>query len=543
MNTLTIDNWSGTLTRQNFGDINSGHANFDTSFGYNPFFNPGQLTWFLAPADVTFSLNGLMIAGCSRIESGTIVTYGITSTGHFIKITGEGAGQSDLHTMSLGSPTFTYGASMQFFGTANTIYIAHDKGVSSIQTDGSSETQIGTWDATHFTPITTRRSLIQFGSSLYVTNSDPSVTYANNIAEIITAGTVSTYTKLSPSFPVGSYIRDLDISPDLTYMLLSVSNIPSELIAPVNDTGNAASSNSALYKWNGIDIGATAGETLPNFGVTALQSFSGKQMTFMYDTFGSSLYEGGEKVVTMRNQKSPMPGATCSTGNFVAWTCPDFYWNLDTASGTLNGSLYYYGRLDSDSPVGLWRMFRQASAISGAIYTMPFNAYTTNRYVSVNTSAVTTVIGNGTHLFSFIDYSGSGGSTVNKLYVFFVAPPDDSPGLPPGGAIVGVYQTQTQMFPLKQTIKQIRVYCNPTVDRNEFQLDLIGPDGKIITNGTFGYTYTTGTDITKLQGSLDRINFNPAILNTYGIGLRFTNIGTANMTINKVEIDYQPSGH
>lgn len=540
--TLTITNWNGALTRQNFGDINSGLANFDTSFGYNPFFNPGQLTWMKSPSTVAGGISGLVIAGCSRVEAGVVYTYVITNTGHFVKITGEGGGQADLHTLSTGSPTFTYGADMCFFGATDTIYIAHDKGVTSIKTDGSGETQIGTWDATHFTPIVTRRALHEFLGNLYVTNSDPSVTYANNIAEIIPAGTVSTYAKLSPSLPVGTYIRDIDISPDLTYLLLSASLIPSELLAPVNDGGNTGSSDSALYQWNGTDVGVTTGFSLPSFQTTALQSFSGKQMMFMYDTFGGALYDSGNKKLTLRNQKSPMPGATSTTGNFLTWMNPDFVWNHDTLAGSMVGSLYYYGQMDETTPKGLWRLFRQSSAIGGVIYSMPFNSFTTNRYISVDTNALLQVDSNGTHLFSFIDYSGSGGSTVNNLYIFYAAPPDDSPGTPWNGAIAGVYETQVQMLPMKATVKQIRVYTNPTTTNNGFNLDLIGPDSKKITNGSFSYSYTAGSDITQLKGAVDRINFNPGALNTYGVGVRITNTGSANMTINKVEIDWMPSG-
>lgn len=546
MATLTIDNFGGRLTRQNFGNINSGLANYDTSFGYNPFFNPGQLSWFKAPSDLTSTLsNGLALASVQRIESGTLATYIITSTGHLYRLIGDGSAGSDIRTLVTGSPTFTYGADITFYGAANTLFISHDLGVTKIVIDASgnfvSEAQVGTWDATHFTPITTRRAMHEFIGKLYVINGDASVTYANNIAEIDSTLTVTSYAKLAPSLPAGTYIRDLDISQDLTYLLISSSIIPSELIAPVNDTGNAAAGSSDLFKWNGTDAGITTGTSLPNFSVTALQSFSGKEMMFMYDTFGAALFESGSKKLTLRNQKSPMPGATCSAGNFVCWMNPDFYWNEDTQAGTINGSLYYYGQFDETSPVGLYRLFRQSSAIGGVIYTMPLNQFSANRYISVNTSAVIQVDSNGTHFYSFIDYSGSGGSTNNKFYSFLASPPDDSPG---GwtGAMSGVYQTQTQMFPKKVEVKQVRVYTSDTVSNNSFTLDLIGSNGTKIANGSFSYTWTAGSDVTKLQGSLDRINFNAAAAQNYGIGIRITNAGSQNMTINKVELDYEPAG-
>lgn len=543
---LLIDNWSGALTRQNFGNINSGLADFDTSFGYNPFFNPGQLTWFKSPSNLTGTVsNGLALASVQRIEAGVLATYIITNTGHFYRLTGDGSAGADLHTLTDNSETYTYGADIVFYGAANTLFVSHDKGVTKVVIDGAgnyvSNAVVGTWDATHFTPITTRRGMKEFIGKLYVINSDASVTYANNIAEIDSTLAPTSYAKLSPSFPSGWYIRDLDISLDTTYLVLSVSIIPSELIAPVNDQGNSAAGTSLLAKWNGTDVGVTTGYNLPNFSVTALQSFADKDMLFMYDIFGTALYDAGKKVLTMRNSKSPMPGATASAGNFVTWMNPEFVWNQDTQAGSINGSLFYYGQLDEKSPIGLWRMLRYSSAISGTIYSVPLCQFSANRYISVNTSDTVQVDSNGTHFYSFIDYSGSGGSTNNAFYSFMVSPPDDSPG---GwtGAIAGVYQTQIQMFSKKMKVTQIRVYTNPTVSNNAFNLDLIGPDGKKIANGSFSYTFTAGSDITLLQGAVDRINFLASTAPFYGVGVRITNVGSANMTINKVELDTEPAG-
>ena len=45
MTTLEINNLGGPLTRRNNGDINSGEARFETSWGYDPYSKPGNLTW------------------------------------------------------------------------------------------------------------------------------------------------------------------------------------------------------------------------------------------------------------------------------------------------------------------------------------------------------------------------------------------------------------------------------------------------------------------------------------------------------------------
>lgn len=556
MKTLVINNWSGNLTRQNFGDINSGLANFDTSHGYNPFFNPGQLTWFQAPNSVTGAPTGLVLAGVTIADGSGIGTYCVTNDGHFIQIGAEGSSVTDYGAFAnkgQGTPTFVYGADVALFG-GNYVYISHDQGVTKIlltgiTTTSGAQSEVGTWDSTHFTNIPSRRSLCVFDQLLYVTNSDSGSTYANNVAEIGATGLVNNYAKFAFGFGA-VYIRDLDVRPDLTYMVLTVSTIPSEQLAPVNDAGNEGAGQSVVFLWNGDTAGSlvadaayTTGQALPSFGVTALQSFSDRQMMFMYDSFGGALFEGGKKKLTLRNQKSPFPGATGATGNFISFMNPDAYYNLDTATANVYGSLYFYGQLDEESPVGLWRLLRQASSLTGGqVYSVPFAHFTTNRYVGVNSSGATVQVKtSGSMVFSYIDYSGSGGSTVNRLYKFFVAPPDDSPG-GWSGAVAGVYQTQTQMFTKKQIVKQIRVYTEPTVANNSFNIDLIASSGKISTNTSADYIYTPGTDQTLIQGSVTRINFNPQMAPDYGIGVRITNTGSANMVINKVELDVEEWG-
>ena len=56
------------------------------------------------------------------------------------------------------------------------------------------------------------------------------------------------------------------------------------------------------------------------------------------------------------------------------------------------------------------------------------------------------------------------------------------------------------------------------------------------------YTYAAGTDVTKLQGSLERIDFNPIMKDVYSLAIRISNLGNANMTIHKIEVDYSQSG-
>ncbi len=78
MLTKIIDNFNGVLTRNNYGDLNSGYVKLQTSFGYDPFVKPGQLSWCEAPVqiDPTYSvLTDLIMDGKERVESGIVYLY------------------------------------------------------------------------------------------------------------------------------------------------------------------------------------------------------------------------------------------------------------------------------------------------------------------------------------------------------------------------------------------------------------------------------------------------------------------------------------
>ncbi len=536
--TLVITNFSGRLTRVLNGDLNSGFAKYDTSWGYNPFFKPGNLTWFKTPTDISAIItdSSLVLAAKSRWESGTYITYAISDTGKLWKITTTASGSSGTNpaTLSAGSPTFAYGADLDFYN--GKIWITNDKGVSRIDFDGTNETAVGTWDTSHFVQ-NTYHPLQTFGANLYVGNSTDGTN--PNIAEIGTSNTVLAYSKLSPAFPVGVYVRDLDITPDYTYLVISNSRIPVEATAPVNDTANGASSDSDILMWNGSDTGATTGTSLPSFGITALNTFGGSKYAFMYDAFGASLYDGTKKKLSLRNCKSPYPNATFSSGNFISWMVPENIFNLDSDSTTIKSSLFYYGSLDDEVGLGLWRPFQGTAAGGSQIYQTPMNMLVTNRYISQSSGGTNQVDSNGTHMFSFSTYNGS--ATTKKLNTFDIAPPDNAPG-GWGGAVAGVYETQNQLFSKKQAITQMRVYTEPTVSGNGFQIDLIGSGGKKVANSQMTYTFASGTSETALQGALERINFNPAVDSFYSLGLRITNTGSNNMCIRKVELDIDDSG-
>lgn len=537
-NTIVVTNFSGRLTRAKNGEINSGFSKFTTSFGYDPFTKPGQLTWLEAPVDISTqspsanSIIDLIVAAKPRFESGTLFIYALGSTKRLYKIQPNSIVNPNLDTASLlttlTNSSASFGASIEFFGATEKLYIGLDDRVTSVNFDGSGEATIGS--AADYAP-NVYRPLSNFIGKLMFGNK-------NNIGAIDSTGTVissivsSQYAQLSPGLPAETYITDMDISPDGNYLNITSSGTTNENITTVsNDRQAAAASNGQIFYWNGVDAAITSSHSIPSYAVTALQIYLDNNYFFSNDSFGASMSNGSMKIVTMPGNKSPFSNSTLINGNFICWIAPE------VINGTnMVASLYYYGQLDEQSQPGLFRVLRYSTTLSnGFIYQTPMNLMTNNKYMTVNNAitAVTT-LGYGKHYFSVYDVNNT--TSKYSLQRFLIT--SSGTGTPQ----LGVYETQNQLFSKKITIKQIRVYTEPTVASNGFQLDLIGNDGNVITNGTFTYTFAAGTDINSLQGSLDRINFNPQMQDIYSLGVRITNTGTTNMTINKVEIDWEDSG-
>lgn len=529
--TLEITNFGGRLTRLRNGQLNSGFSKFTTSFGYDPFSKPNQLTWLETPVDLDPTgaiITDQIVCAKNRLETGQVFTYALGDTGRLYKIqpnqnTIARANYDNitlLATLSIaGNNSFLYGGSMEFFGATEKIYIGNDNRVCTINFDGTGEASIaGTYTANVFRALKIFQGNLCFGNGA-------------NIGTIDSTATVTSSAKLSPGLPADTYVRDLDVSTDFNYLTITASSIPSTRLDVLQDSSASATSDAFILKWNGSDTGVTAGNQIPSFAVTSLQTFLNNQVFFSDDTFGSSLNDLTKRVLTLNNNHSPNPTATLANGNFVTWINPEF------VDATLKGSMYYYGGLDNEVGSGLWRMFRLTSTqTNGLIYQTPFNLIVNNSYATMlNTNPYTAgTIGYGKHYFSTTDVIV--GTTKFKLYRFLVTP--SGTGTPQ----LGVYETQNQLFGKRISIGAIRVYTEPTVAGNGFQLDVIGSDGTVVTNSSSTYTFSAGTDITLLQGSLERINFNNDMRSLYSFGLRITNTGTTNMTINKIEIDWGYSG-
>lgn len=540
METITVTNFGGRLTRILNGELNSGLAKFNPSWGNDPFSKPMNLTWLEAPTSIASGVTDLMLAMKTRNESNQQYVYGVGSTGNLYRIQTNSASNPNvdsivgISSVKANAPSYNYGASMEFFGDTQKIYVASDNQINSINFDGTADAVVGnsnqyTAAGGHVLKPFVGKLIFGNGNTVGAIGSTGTIT-----SSIIGTGQGNLYSELNPPLPVTNTVHDIDISPDGNQLLITASEIANEALLVAQNDGIASSSSEGYqYKWNGTDDAITSFSIIPSYAITALQTYLNSNLFFSNDAFGSSLSDGVNKIVTLQNNKSPFPNATLVNGNFICWIVPEV-----SSDGTQRyASMYYFGSLDAENPPGLFRLMRYSSSLAnGFVYQTPANILTNNRYSTVNGSRSSIVsVGLGKHYFSTYETS-AGTQTSYKFFRFFASP--SGTGTPQ----LGVYETQTQLFSKKIDVKQIRVYTEPTAANNGFQIDLIGGDGGILTNGTFNYTFVAGSDTTLVQGALERINFNPKAAATYSLGLRITNTGTANMTIKKIEVDWDYSG-
>lgn len=563
--TIVINNFGGRLTRILNGDLNSGFAKFDASFGYDPFTKPMNLTWLGQPSSIPGTTE-LIMAGINQTTAGGFsagteqqmfaLGYGGGTLGglYRIKVNETSGVVLDVNEDSVigrrsVAGKFEYGASLEFFGPNRNLFIGADNAI----IIAGSVTGVGSYNEGHTSVIVNTnlldvpRPLKKYGGNLTFGNGPsigligPSHTVISSVFTI-SAQRGPQWSQLNPPLPSDQIVRDLDVTVDSNYLNISASDVfPSKITQTRWDDGYASPGTGGIYGWNGVDATVTTALTIPGGTAAALQVYLGENRLFLNDAFGAAVSNGIDKILTLPNNAAPLPNATGTNGNFLTWMNPEVV-GIDDTEATRVGSLYYFGSLDQENPVGLYRLLRfEAPIANGFVYQVPYQAVVSNAYRTVSNSySSTRSAGYGKHYFSAFCISSviTSASTAGAFQFqrFTVS------GDPTQAPQEGVYETQTQMFQKRIHVEQIRVYTEPTIANNGFQLDIIGVDGDPITNGTFTYSFAAGTDITRLQGALQRINFNPSADAGYGFGIRLTNTGTTNMTIKKVEVDWGPEG-
>lgn len=549
--TISITNFSGRLTRIQNGDLNSGFAKFTNSYGYDPFSKPGNLTWFENYTPIQGPTDLILAAKTRWLGEAFPTVYAMGSSGNLYKIQVSSTTDPQIHSVvgiasvRASAPTFQKGASIEFFGSAEKIYVGSDSQVNSINFDGSGDVVVGNkanYAANVYRPLKLFAGKLVFGNGPTIGVIDATGTVTSSVIGVSSAvGNI--YSQLNPALGVETRVRDLDVSVDNTYLLITASNTDYENISTMTTPNmvNTVPAQGIVAGWNGSDVTVTTAQNLPQNFVTALQTYLNKNMFFVADTFGAGLSDGSTKIITLPNNKAPLPNATGANGNFIFWSAPErmpFAPNINIP--TLFNSMFYYGQLDQETPVGLWRIMRsQGQLFDGGVVQIPVNLLAAQSYSDMNPAQSSVVTaGYGTHYFSTFDAANNGvqaGSvvTLNRINI----PPT---GI--GTAVSGSYETQNQLFSKRIGISQIRVYCDSTTTGNKFQLEVIGADGNTVDNGTYTYTFGDIVDPGSGSTSVERINFDTDFKTLFSCGLRIGNLGTKNMTIRKIELDYSYEG-
>lgn len=540
--TLPITNFSGRLTRLLNGDINSGFAKFTTSFGYDPFSKPLNLTWLETASDITGPINNLPQAG--KVLSASLAgpnVHVIDQGGKWYQIQSATLSSSNTNSVvavqSVGG-AYLFGTSMEFFGSVvgqdtagnllGKLFVGGDSSLRKINPDGSADAVVGNannYASNIYKPLKQFAGKLRFGNGNTIGSIDNTGTVTSSVLNTGTAGNI--YSDLSPALGTSAKVLDLEVTTANDYLVLASSNILQEerMDSHAYDIVETfGSQEGRINLWNGSDGTITAATSVPSYLISAIETYFQKNSFFAADSFGSAFNDGGGKLLSLPNNKSPLQNGVAVNGNFMTWACPE------VVGSQRYMSLYYYGKLDEENPTGLFRVLRwQTTQSSGFVSKVPLNLLVSNKFSSINSAgSAIRVFGFGKH---YIGLSSVNSSTTQNFLLSFLMTPTGT-GTPQSG----VYETQTQLFSKRIGIAQIRVYTEPVVTGNGFQLDLIGSDGNVISNGTFTYTY--GDPIDKSE----RINFNPGTVTVYSLGVRITNTGTTNMTIKKIEIDYTEEG-
>jgi len=530
METKIIDNFTGALTRNSTGELNSGLAKYDTSWGYDPFSSPTDLTWFEKPSIIGATLTYALTSAKVRVESNpssVVTVYGYGPDSKLVKYLSNTSGPNpDLDTgsiltaTSITSAVASFGGQMQFYGATEKIWIGHDTNILKINFDGSNANpSVATTASSVVTGIP--RPSAQFLGKLYFGN-------GNNLIEVDSTETVTSYAKLSPGFPVGTYVRDLDVSPDGNYLQITVSRINAISVLQVTDGQSMANTESYIFYWNGTDTGYTSSQNYSGFGLTSNASYSNINYLVGSDLSGTAFYENNNKILTMPKVLPPSPDAVFTAGNMIGVMSPQ--WIISDSQ--LEGSLLMYGQYDGEVPKGLYRITQVKSTSPSSIGRTDVMRVPICLPVS---NLLYTADANNVHATSKLYFSTvEWDSSSNTLgYLYRVRLITDTVQ---GSIMTGVWESQNQIFAKKVQPAEVRFYTEPLVANNSFKIDFVDVTSSVLGSQTF----TAGTSPVAVGD--DRVRWNPNLSPAYSWGLRITNLGSKNWTGIKLETDFMEAG-
>lgn len=535
LETLTITEFGGPLTRRMDGPINSGKAKYDTSWGYDPYSKPGNLTWLEQPTSILTIGTGAIVATDNYYSGQSNFLRIVDSNSSLYSLTVSNGSNPELDTSSVigaipGANTYTTsGAITRFGATTERLFVGGDSAIGRCDIDGANPSIVADVNTSNFN--TNRpRPMAQFLGKIYFGN-------GNNIGEIDSTNTCTTTTKLSPGFPYNTYVQDLDVTPDGNYLVLTVNDtLLGSSGFDGNDstiTENRIGTSRKLY-WNGSNTGFTAQEQYGGLSIFSNVNYGDKDYAIGYDLGGAAIFKGTNKELSLPKVIAPYPSAAFSTSNMLSFVSPEF----DPFDSKMKTSFFQYGQYDSETPDGLFRLLKYPAQIRNDVKSVP-TALNVDAliYASSIVGATNHIGGTSKVYFSTVESNAQApAQLIGKLYKFSLNP------IGARSVLAGVYETQNQLFSKKIAVKEVRLYTDPLSPSVDFNIDLIGSGGSIMSGGSHNFTtigassVATGTDVLK---------YNPACAPTYSLGVRISNAsvtGTNNWTATKLELDIVPAG-
>ena len=533
--TLTITEFGGPLTRRNNGDINSGLAKFDTSWGYDPYSEPGNLTWLEQPVSIlSLTPSNSSVATIYnmkfRDEGGISRVYaigGLSTAPSLYRIQVANNSTPNLDSPSIiGAFTggLTYPSGMVFFGSTEKIFFGSNDAIERRNFDGSSPSTLSSGDSNFLTNVP--RPMATFLGKIYFGN-------FNNIGEIDSTETITTSIKLSPALPSGLYVTDLDVTPDGNYIQITATRTIPQIVSGTGSTfPSRSTTDSYKFLWNGTDPGITAFIQFNGVTFFASEVFGDKNYAMGRDIHGAMIVDSNNKI-SFPEAKEGINTATYSIGDTFGVALPEF----EKSASRYRTALFHYGTWDNESRKGLYRLLRHPAQTFHDVKFVPCVIPVTSQgYTPTVASFVGQLSSVGKLYYSTSEVHASIiSSMAHALWRF----PVIKTGL--GSIVAGVYETQTQLFSKKMKVGEVRVYTNPLTTDNAFEVDLIGSGGSVLSGGS--YRFVVGTS--SVATGTDMVQYNPATAPTYALGVRVTNAsvtGTRNWSASKIEIDVAPAG-
>lgn len=345
----------------------------------------------------------------------------------------------------------------------------------------------------------------------------------NLVDYAISSGTANN-SRLNPTFPQNYTINAIEIDGQGRYMRINGTTGTAQDIITTDPIAQTQTPKARSLYWNGIDDSYDSYDAFVQSNTSALNSFIGSDMVFGQDFWGGSIYQnnGGapDKMLALREVRSPLPGAITSTSNLLVFGAPYYSQNVWRCG------IFGIGTLDDQDQPSIYSLLGIPATTNNTICTqVGMLKLAQNRMIKSDGTVLT-------NSKFYVSTYETGGTAAANLYSFNLTPNA-------GTVNNGVYETQKEKFQLQQAIDRVAFYVNPTQTGVSFRLDLIDVDDTIPTNGSFTYTYSSGVgDETQMQGTLEVFEWSALQMkNLQALGLRITNLGTVQPGINQIYIE------